>query len=250
MHHFFAEPSRIKDKTIYVEGTDVNHMRNVLRMKPGEQVKISDGQGKEYLCEVGRYEEKCAILNIVSSGRGRTELPSRIFLFQGLPKSDKMELIIQKAVELGVYQIIPTLTKRTVVKLDKKKADKKIERWSQIALSAAKQSGRSMIPEVRPIMTFKEALKYAQKMNVVLIPYEKAEGMEQTGEIISSLRPGQDVGVFIGPEGGFEEEEVEKAIQSGANSITLGRRILRTETAGFAVLSILMYQLESVTVSP
>lgn len=250
MHHFFADPCQIKNKVVCVEGADVNHMRNVLRMKPGEQVKISDGQGNEYLCEVGRYEEKCALLSIVSSGKGGTELPSRIFLFQGLPKSDKMELIIQKAVELGVYQIIPAMTKRTVVKLDAKKAGKKIERWNQIVLSAAKQSGRSMIPEVMPVMTFGEALQYGRKMDIVLIPYEKAEGMEKTGKIISAVRPGQDIGVFIGPEGGFEEEEVEKAVQSGAHSVTLGKRILRTETAGLAMLSILMYQLESVTVSP
>ena len=250
MHHFFAEPSRIKDKVISVEGADVNHMKNVLRMKPGEQVEINDGQGKRYLCEVDRYEDEYAFLRIVSSGGDGTELPSRIFLFQGLPKADKMELIIQKAVELGVHQIIPTATKRTVVKLDAKKAEKKTERWNGIALSAAKQSGRSMVPEVLPVMSFQQALKYAQEMNVVLMPYEKAEGMKPTSQIISSVCPGQDIAIFIGPEGGFQEDEVERAVQSGAHPITLGRRILRTETAGIAVLSILMYHLESVTAPP
>lgn len=250
MHHFFAEPSGITDKIVCVEGADVNHMKNVLRMKPGEQVEINDGQGKRYLCKVDRYEDEYAFLRIVSSGEDDTELLSRIFLFQGLPKADKMELIIQKAVELGVYQIIPTVTKHTVVKLDAKKAEKKTERWNGIALGAAKQSGRGIVPEVMPVMTFREALEYAQKMNIVLIPYEKAEGMKQTNKMIASVRPGQDIGVFIGPEGGFQEEEVGRAVQSGAHPITLGKRILRTETAGIAVLSILMYHLESVTAPP
>lgn len=245
MHHFFAEPSQIKGGIVCIEGTDVNHMKNVLRMKAGEKVEISDGQGIEYLCEVDRYEEEYVFLRIISAGRAEAELPSRIFLFQGLPKGDKMELIIQKAVELGVYQIIPTSTKRAVVKLDAKKAGKKTERWNAIALSAAKQSGRSRIPQVMPVLSFREALERARELDMVMIPYEQAEGMEKTKEIISAVRPGQDVGIFIGPEGGFEENEVEKAIQSGAHSITLGKRILRTETAGLAILSILMYHLEN-----
>lgn len=245
MHHFFAEPSQIKGGIVCIEGTDVNHMKNVLRMKAGEKAEVSDGQGAEYLCEVDRYEEEYVFLRIISAGRGEAELPSRIFLFQGLPKGDKMELIIQKAVELGVYQIIPTSTKRAVVKLDAKKAGKKTERWNAIALSAAKQSGRSRIPQVMPVLSFREALEQARELDVVMIPYEQAEGMEKTKKIISAVRPGQDVGIFIGPEGGFEEDEVEKAIRSGAYSITLGKRILRTETAGLAILSILMYHLEN-----
>lgn len=244
MHHFFAEPSQIKGGIVCIEGTDVNHMKNVLRMKAGEKVEVSDGQGAEYICEVDRYEEEHVFLQIISAGSGEAELPSRIFLFQGLPKGDKMELIIQKAVELGVYQIIPASTKRAVVKLDAKKAVKKAERWNAIAVSAAKQSGRSRIPQVMPAMSFREALEYARELDVVLIPYEQAEGMGKTKEIISSVCPGQDVGIFIGPEGGFEEDEVERAIESGAHSITLGKRILRTETAGLAILSILMYHLE------
>ncbi|MBA4700942.1 MAG: 16S rRNA (uracil(1498)-N(3))-methyltransferase [Ruminococcus sp.] len=245
MHHFFAEPSQIKGGIVCIEGTDVNHMKNVLRMKAGEKVEVSDGQGTEYLCEVDRYEGEYVFLRIISAGSKEAELPSRIFLFQGLPKGDKMELIIQKAVELGVYQIIPTSTKRAVVKLDAKKAGKKTERWNAIALSAAKQSGRSRVPQVMPVLSFREALEQARELDVVMIPYEQAEGMEMTKKLISAVRPGQDVGIFIGPEGGFEEDEVEKAIQSGAHSITLGKRILRTETAGLAILSILMYHLEN-----
>ena len=155
-----------------------------------------------------------------------------------------MELIIQKAVELGVGEIVPVATRRAVVKLDDKKAGKKVQRWNSIALGAAKQSGRSLVPEVKPVMTFAQAVEYAKELDIVLIPYELAEGMEKTREIISAVRPGQSIGVFIGPEGGFDEEEVEKAASFGAQPITLGRRILRTETAGLCVLSILMYHLE------
>ncbi|GAA0802188.1 16S rRNA (uracil(1498)-N(3))-methyltransferase [Faecalicatena orotica] len=244
MHHFFTEPSQIRDPHIFITGPDVNHMKNVLRIMPGERVGISDGQGTDYVCEVDRLEETEVVLNILSSEKSYSELASRIYLFQGLPKGDKMELIIQKAVELGVFEIVPVATRRAVVKLDEKKAKKKTERWNAIALGAAKQSGRSLIPEVKPVMRFAEALEYAKELDVLLIPYEMAAGMEKTKEIISAVRQGQSVGVFIGPEGGFDEEEVEKAAAEGAQPVTLGRRILRTETAGLTVLSILMYHLE------
>ena len=156
-----------------------------------------------------------------------------------------MELIIKKAVELGVYEVIPVGTNRAVVKLDEKKAAKKTERWNAIALSAAKQCGRSIIPQVTQVKSFGAALEYAAGLDIVLIPYELAKGMEETKRLISSVEPGQSIGIFIGPEGGFEEEEIEKAVNMGALPITLGRRILRTETAGLTILSILMYHLES-----
>lgn len=245
MHHFFTEPSRIRENDIFIEGADFNHMKNVLRMKPGEKVGISDGQGVDYTCEVDHFEEDAVVLRILSSEKSYSELASRITLFQGLPKGDKMELIIQKAVELGVWEVVPVATRRAVVKLDDKKAGKKVQRWNSIALGAAKQSGRSLVPEVKPVMTFAEALSYAEECDLVLIPYEMAEGMEKTKAVISSIRPGQRIGVFIGPEGGFDEEEVERAEAIGARPITLGKRILRTETAGLTVLSILMYHLES-----
>ena len=156
-----------------------------------------------------------------------------------------MELIIQKAVELGAYEIIPVETKRCVVKLDGKKAAKKVERWQQIAESAAKQSKRMLIPNVHQVLSFKEALKYAEAMDIRLIPYELAKGMQETKEILAAIEQGQSIGIFIGPEGGFEEKEVEAAISEGAKPITLGKRILRTETAGLAILSVLMFQLEN-----
>lgn len=156
-----------------------------------------------------------------------------------------MELIIQKAVELGVYQIIPVSTSRCVVKLDEKKAVKKAERWRQIAVSAAKQAGRGYIPEVVPVISYQEALAQAKKLNVILIPYELERGMRETRKIIEAIKPGQSIAVFIGPEGGFEKEEVEQALGCGARAVTLGRRILRTETAGLTALSVLMFHLET-----
>lgn len=245
MQHFFVTPAQVKGEYIYIEGSDVNHIKNVLRMKIGEEVQISDGNNQKYLCAIESMsaEEVCLIIkeNMIADN----ELPSKIYLFQGLPKSDKMELIVQKAVELGAYEIIPVATKRAVVKLDEKKASKKVERWNSIAESGAKQSGRNRIPAVKSVLTFKEAIRYAKELDVVLIPYELAEGMQETKNIISDIQPGQSIGVFIGPEGGFETEEVEFAMEQGAKPITLGKRILRTETAGLTTLSILMYHLES-----
>lgn len=245
MHHFFVEPSKIQGNHIFIDGPDVNHIRNVLRMNPGEEVNVTDGSGeKVYRCAIAAIGEDTVELNIMWAQEKGMELPSKIYLFQGLPKSDKMELIIQKAVELGVYEIIPMATARAVVKLDQKKAAAKVKRWQAISESAAKQSKRLLIPEVKEPVKFSEALKLASDLDVRLIPYELAEGMDGTRQIIQSVKPGQSVAVFIGPEGGFEEAEVELAKEAGFQAITLGRRILRTETAGMTVLSILMYQLE------
>lgn len=245
MHHFFVEPSQIQGNHIFIDGPDVNHIRNVLRMNPGEEVNVTDGSGeKVYRCAIASIGEDKVELNIMWAQEKGMELPSKIYLFQGLPKSDKMELIIQKAVELGVYEIIPMATARAVVKLDQKKAAAKVKRWQAISESAAKQSKRLLIPEVKEPVKFSEALKLASDLDVRLIPYELAEGMDGTRRIIQSVKPGQSVVVFIGPEGGFEEAEVELAKEAGFQAITLGRRILRTETAGMTVLSILMYQLE------
>ena len=235
---------QVKEEKIYVEGGDVNHMKNVLRMKTGEELTVNDGEGSQYLCAVESYEADMAVLKILEKKQDESELASKIYLFQGLPKQDKMELIVQKSVELGAYQVIPVATKRAVVKLDAKKAKKKVERWQQIAVSAAKQAGRGIIPEVGEVCTYAQALKQAEELDVVLIPYELAKGMEETKQIIAGIRPGQSVGIFIGPEGGFEEEEVALAMKTGANPVTLGKRILRTETAGLTMLSVLMFHLE------
>ncbi len=245
MYQFFVEPHQISDKTVRIEGQDVNHIKNVLRMKVGEELSVSNGvDGKEYRCGIVSLDEECITCELRFVKEDGVELPSEVYLFQGLPKADKMELIIQKAVELGVHAVVPVATKRCVVKLDDKKAKSKIARWQGIAEAAAKQSKRRIVPEVKDVMNFKEALNFVKDFEVKLIPYELAEDMSRTKEIINSLQPGQKIAIFIGPEGGFEEGEVEAAMSAGVEPITLGKRILRTETAGFTVLSWVMYQLE------
>lgn len=244
MQHFFVAADQREGGRIRVTGSDVGHMRRVLRMKPGEELTVSDGENHRYLCRILEYREDGALLEILSEEPEEAELPSRIWLFQGLPKGEKMDWIVQKSVELGAYRIVPVVTRRCVVRLDEKKAAKKVSRWEEIARSAAKQSGRGILPEVLRVMRFEEALALARELDVLLIPYELAEGMEDTRRVIEGIRPGQSVGIFIGPEGGFEGEEVCRAREAGAAEITLGKRILRTETAGLAALSVLMYHLE------
>ena len=246
MYRFFVEPSQIQDKRIVITGRDVNHIKNVLRMKIGEEIAVSNGiDSREYRCGIEEYTEDEVICTLRFIKDDGVELPSKIYLFQGLPKADKMELVIQKAVELGVYEVIPVAAKRCVVKLDDKKAAAKISRWQSIAEAAAKQSKRSVIPAVHDVMSMGEAISYAKDMDVRLIPYELAEDMGHTKALIEAVSAGSSIAVFIGPEGGFEESEVQAAISAGIEPITLGRRILRTETAGMTVLSWLMYQLES-----
>lgn len=246
MYRFFVEPSQIQDKRIVITGRDVNHIKNVLRMKIGEEIAVSNGiDSREYRCGIEEYTEDEVICTLRFIKEDGVELPSKIYLFQGLPKADKMELVIQKAVELGVYEVIPVAAKRCVVKLDDKKAAAKISRWQSIAEAAAKQSKRSVIPTVHDVMSMGEAIAYAKDMDVRLIPYELAEDMGHTKALIEAVSAGNSIAVFIGPEGGFEESEVQAAVSAGIEPITLGRRILRTETAGMTVLSWLMYQLES-----
>lgn len=244
MYHFFVDEGQINGDTITIEGTDVNHIKNVLRMKEKEKLLISNGTDKDFLCEILSISSQSVLCKIIDVDLEGTELPSKIYLFQGLPKSDKMELIIQKAVELGVHEIIPVDTKRSVVKLDEKKAENKIKRWQQISLSAAKQSKRIIIPNIHKMMSFKEALEYASDFEYNLIPYENAKGMEDTKKAIEAIKPHTSIGIFIGPEGGFDEAEISLAISNGVLPVTLGKRILRTETAGLAALSVIMFHLE------
>lgn len=248
MYQFFVEPNQINinNKRVIILGADVNHIRNVLRMKAGEEISVSDGQdGREYRCGIVSYDEDRVICELRFIKEENAELPVKVYLFQGLPKADKMELIIQKAVELGVYRIIPVSAKRCVVKLDDGKAAAKVRRWQGIAEAAAKQSRRGVIPEVSGVMSFRRAVEEAAAMDVRLIPYELASEMEKTREIISGIAAGQSVAIFIGPEGGFEEQEIQLAADNGIQPVTLGRRILRTETAGMTVLAWIGYVLEA-----
>lgn len=248
MFQFFVDKSQISEETglAYITGADVNHICHVLRMKAEEQFYVTDGESAgKYLCALKAATEEQVVCEILRNVTESSELPCEITLYQGLPKADKMELIIQKAVELGVSRIVPVAMKRSVVKLDDKKAQAKISRWQGIAEAAAKQSKRDVIPQVDRLMSLKEALKEAEGFEVSLMPYENAEGMEATRRLLGGIRPGQRVAIFIGPEGGFEDSEVETALSMGTNPVTLGRRILRTETAGLAVLSMLVYVLEA-----
>lgn len=243
MYQFFVEDAQISEKNVVIEGSDVNHMKNVLRMKCGEKIRISSASGRNFYCEVSEISGELVRADILEELEENTELPNKIYLFQGLPKNDKMELIIQKAVELGVHGIIPVAMKNCVVKLDDKKAASKVSRWQEIAKSAAKQSKRSLIPEVELPMSYKLAVERAKELDVVLVPYENERGMQATREVIASIRPGQSIGIFIGPEGGFDSSEVE-LVREDTHLISLGNRILRTETAGLATLAMLIYQLE------
>ena len=269
MFRFFVESEQLNQEPIIITGEDYNHIRNVLRMRTGDKVLLCDGSDKEYEAEIIGFTDDvsqdtqrrdmknyagrnhvaqackhavlCRITDVFGNAR---ELPARITLFQGYPKGDKMEQIVQKAVELGVCEIVPVMMNRCVVKLDEKKASKKVERLNGIALSAAKQSKRGMIPGVADVMTFKQALDYAKGLECVIIPYECAEGMDHSRRIMQDAVSHSSIGIFIGPEGGFEQSEIDGLSEIGGNTISLGHRILRTETAGMAVLSILMYMLE------
>ncbi len=214
-------------------------------MMPGDQICVISGMdSSEYYCEITALDNSKVEAKVLEIKQSENELANRIVLFQGLPKSDKMELIVQKAVESGVTEIVPVAMARSIVKLDAKKEMNKLKRWNSIAESAAKQSRRLIIPEVKNVCTYQEALNYAKALDITLVPYELADTMERTREIMSSIRQGQSIGIFIGPEGGFETEEVNKAIAIGAQPITLGKRILRTETAGLVTLAMLVYNLE------
>lgn len=242
MHHFFLNEGSLEGKAVLIRGNDVNHMKNVLRMKPGEMFRLT-AEGADYLCRILSLDADEVRAEITESVAD-AELPVRIHLYQGLPKSDKMELIIQKAVELGAYAVTPVLTARVIVKLEEKKAESRRQRWQAIAESAAKQSGRSIIPEVGKMLSFRDALAAAKEADLAVIPYEKAAGMAQTRRILSEVKPGMNIAVFIGPEGGFEEKEILLAGEMGVKPVTLGKRILRTETAGLCILSALMIQSE------
>ncbi len=247
MYQFFVEPGQIAGNDITITGADVNHMKQVLRMRIGEELSVvTEGEDREYRCEISAFKEEAVLCRLRFIKEEGVELPNQIYLFQGLPKSDKMELIVQKAVELGAFQIIPVQTRRAVVRLDDKKEAARVARWNAIAEAAAKQAKRRKIPEVMPVMTMREATDYCRSFEVKLIPYELSDkgGMDDTRSKIANISAGQQIAVFIGPEGGFDEEEIQLAMEAGIVPVTLGRRILRTETAGFTVLAWLVYQLE------
>lgn len=245
MHWFYVEKSQINENEIRITGSDVNHIKNVLRMEIGEHLVICDREGKDYYCELASLSSDEVIAKINEINDTESELPAKLYLFQGLPKKDKMELIVQKAVELGVYEIIPVSMKRCVAKIeDAKKEKKKLERWQGIAESAAKQSGRGIIPNIHSVMSFQEAVAYGKELDICIVPYELAKDMSATVQQVKRACNAKSIGIYIGPEGGFDEKEIALIEEAEFGAVTLGKRILRTETAGLTILSILMYELE------
>ena len=244
LRRFFAGDGDCLDGDKIVLYEEFAHISRVLRMKAGDRLIVCFNDGRDCECEIESFDKDCVRLKILSVSCCAAENDVGVTLFQGLIKGERMDWCLQKAVELGAYAVVPVETRRCVVKLDAKKAQKKVARWQQISESAAKQSKRMLIPEVKNVMSWREALALAKELDVLLIPYELAKGMKETREILGAIQPGQSIGIFIGPEGGFEEEEVRDAMEAGAKPVTLGKRILRTETAGMTMLSILMFALE------
>ncbi len=243
MFNFFANESNRIDDRFIIDGPDYNHIKNVLRMHTDDVFLVSHG-GASHLCRLVGFENETAVAQIVEENFQNTELDAEIILFQGLPKSDKLEWIIQKTVELGVSSIIPVEMTNCVVKLEDKKKKAKQIRWQAIAESAAKQSKRAVVPAVQEPISFKTALEQAKNLDLVLVPYENHRGMSATIEAISRLSKGTKIGIFIGPEGGFDPKEIDSITAFGGKTISLGSRILRTETAAIATVSLCMFQLE------
>lgn len=242
MPKYFTEPENIKDGFIEIFSDEAKHILNVMRMEIGDTLTICDGQSNDYLCRIYETGKNCLKAKIEETRKSESEPKTKITLYQGLPKSDKMELIIQKCVEIGVCRIVPVITERAVVKIEKgAKEDKKTERWQKIAESAAKQSGRGIIPAVERPMKFKDAIEEAVKNGEAIIPYEneKDRGLK---EFVKNSKA-ENIGIFIGPEGGFDTKEIEFAVENGVMSVTLGKRILRTETAGIVTSAIVLYEL-------
>ncbi len=246
MFNFFCNEENKQNLNYIINGTDYNHIKNVLRMDIGDQCLVSCG-GNSDLCEIESFFEDAVSLKIIKENYNDTELPVKIYLFQGLPKADKMELIIQKCVELGVFAVVPVAMKHCVVKLDDKKAKSKQTRWQSISESAAKQSKRNIIPEIMQVLSFDKALELAKTLDLILVPYENKDGMKATVDALKNLKNVKSVGIFIGPEGGFENSEIEKALNTNAKVISLGKRILRTETAAISAVSMCMLEIEKET---
>ena len=243
MYNFFVNENQKLNNKYVITGTDFNHIKNVLRMGVGDTFLVSD-DGISNLCEIESFESDSVIAKIIEENYSDTSLPISIYLFQGLPKGDKMELIIQKTVELGVECIVPVEMSRCVVKLDDKKKKSKVSRWQSISESAAKQSKCNRIPEISDVLTYKQALEKAKDLDLLLVPYESKNGMEDTKDALSQIKSGMSVGILIGPEGGFDEKEVEQAFEIGGKVISLGKRILRTETAAITSVGMCMLHAE------
>lgn len=241
MPKFFTARENIKDTTLIIDSEDANHLKKVLRINVGDKITVCDGAGIDYtvrVSEIGKNEIEC---DIIDRQKSDTEPNINISLYQGLPKAAKMDYIIQKNTELGISKIVPAKLARCVVKLENKAAeDKKCERWQKIAVASAKQSGRGIVPEIGNPMTVDEIIEDVKDYDLVFVPYE-CEDQSRLKTIVESAPDAKDIAFIIGPEGGFDISEIEKLKAAGIKTVTLGKRILRTETAAEAVVSMLMY---------
>lgn len=247
MRKFFVSTNQIDENEIKIIGEDVNHIRNVLRLEKGEQIKICDKDlSQNYICEIAEVSKECVVCQIIEKVQAEAEGNVELTVFQGLPKADKMELIIQKCTELGASSFVPVEFSRSIVKLSGKDADKKIDRWQKIAEMAAKQSKRDLIPEVKNLINIKQLASQITDYDLVLLAYEDEENNSLKNELqkIKDKREKIKMAVIVGPEGGIDFKEVEVLRDSGAKVVGLGKRILRTETAALAMASIIMYELE------
>lgn len=244
MPKFFVKNNQIENDKITIIGTDVNHIANVLRLKINDQIKICNEEtAQNYIAKITEINKEDVVCKIIEKIASNTEASVHITIFQGLPKADKMELIIQKCTELGVKEITPVEMKRCVTKLDEKSSNKKIERWQKIAEVAAKQSGRDAICKINNVINIKNICNICQNYDIVLVPYENEEKVSLKDVIKKFPQDVKKIGIVIGPEGGFEEQEIEILRQNNCKIVTLGERILRTETVAIAVSSIILYEL-------
>ena len=241
MARFFISASNMFGGIAYLTSAERDHIK-VLRLRQGETFTVCDGSGNDYTCRLDKTEEGDLCGRIIKTEPSVGEPTVNVAVFAALAKGDKNETVIQKCVELGAREINIFPSARCVSRINgQAAAAKKTERWQKISLEAAKQSGRALVPEVHDVVSFDEALQMAGELDKCIIPYEKAEGMESSRKAVYGIRECGSAGIFIGPEGGFDTSEVEKAVRAGAVPVTLGHRILRTETAGAAVMSVIMF---------
>ena len=246
MRRFFTEPMNICDGKIRII-EDASHITKVLRMSEGDEIIVFDGTGKEYKARLDVISQKECLASVVSEEFSSAEPSVKVSVFQGIPKSGKMETIIQKVVELGAYQIVPVEMERCVVKLDGKSRVEKAKRWNKVSVEAAKQCGRSVIPKVLEPIEYNKALEMMSELDLAIMPYEVLghDGEKGLKELLQSFN-GKSVGVIIGPEGGFSDKEAENAKNKGIKQIGLGKRILRTETVASAIVPIIMYDKDEI----
>ncbi|NEZ45704.1 16S rRNA (uracil(1498)-N(3))-methyltransferase [Clostridium niameyense] len=245
MHKFFVPSDNIQENTVYIEGEDVKHIYKVLRLNVGDTINVNNCKGTEYEVKINDINKKVVSGEIIKKIDINNESPLNIYLYQGLPKSTKMDFIVQKGTELGIKEVIPIITKRVVVKGDLKEF-KKLDRWNRIALESCKQCKRSFIPKVRTPITFEELIENIKLMDLILVPYENKEnyGIKKVMEYVAGQKDKiKNIAIIIGPEGGFEEEEINILESLKAHIITLGPRIFRTETAGIICSTIISYEL-------